>query len=83
MSTPSKKELEQQAIINHLLGLIQSLDEIIASLHEDRKVASKPQQRKIDYHLRGYKSNLMQAHHELDDALDIMLGMQPVGRGES
>jgi len=78
MSTLSKKEQYQQAMVNHATSKAETMTEYIAMLKESLNdpLMSEEERETIMEDLQESSVALVSAHYELDDALVNLLGLE-------
>lgn len=77
MSTLSKKELHLQEMVNHAYAKINSIRDYMEVIMNTLKETNIIEDEKTDLmiELHETKVSLVEAHGELDEALDNMLGL--------
>jgi hypothetical protein len=78
MSTLSKKEQYQQAMVNHATSKVETMTEYISMLNKSLTdpLMSQEERETIMEDLQESKVALVSAHNELDEALDNLLGLE-------
>jgi hypothetical protein len=78
MSTLSKKEQYQQAMVNHATSKVETMTEYISMLNKSLTdpLMSQEERETIMEDLQESKVALVSAHYELDEALDNLLGLE-------
>jgi hypothetical protein len=78
MSTLSKKEQYQQAMVNHATSKVETMTQYIDMLKQSLNdpLMSQEERKTIMEDLHESKVALVSAHNELDEALDNLLGLE-------